>query len=117
MLKLLKKRYSWSSKKQYLHDVMVIITLYFFTNCKQMKFSIKDFFSKCEQIRRKLYIWSHLLKKSLMENCIFCAVTRAAMNNNVINKFNETHFCSVLQYTRNCVVKVFKMILLLYFAS
>ena len=39
-----------------------------------MKFSIKDFFSKCEQIRRKLRICSHLLKKSLMENFIFCAV-------------------------------------------
>ena len=41
---------------------------------QKMKFSIKDFFSKCEQIRRKLRIWSHLLKKSLMENFIFCAV-------------------------------------------
>ena len=39
-----------------------------------MKFPIKDFFSKCEQIRRKLRICSHLLKKSLMENFIFCAV-------------------------------------------
>ena len=28
-----------------------------------MKFSIKDFFSKCDKIRRKLLIWSHLLKK------------------------------------------------------
>ena len=33
-----------------------------------MKFTIKDFFSKWDQIR------SHLLKKSLMENFIFCAV-------------------------------------------
>ena len=41
---------------------------------KKMKFSIKDFFSKCAQIRRKLWIWSHLLK-SLMENFIFYAVT------------------------------------------
>ena len=40
-----------------------------------MKFSIKDFFSKCDQIRGKLRIWSHLLKKSFMENFIFCAVT------------------------------------------
>ena len=39
-----------------------------------MKFSIKDFFSKCDQIRSFLRIWSHLLKKSLMENFIFCAV-------------------------------------------
>ena len=35
-----------------------------------MKFSIKDFFSKCDQIRSFLQIWSHLLKKSLMENFI-----------------------------------------------
>ena len=41
---------------------------------QKMKFSIKDFFSKCDQIRRKLRIWSHLLKKSLMQNFIFCAV-------------------------------------------
>ena len=39
-----------------------------------MKFSIKDFFSKCDQIRRKLRNGSHLLKKSFMENFIFCAV-------------------------------------------
>ena len=41
---------------------------------QKMKFSIKDFFSKCDQIRRKLRIWSHLLKKFLMENFNFCAV-------------------------------------------
>ena len=38
-----------------------------------MKFSIKDFFSKCDQIRKNLRIFSHLLKKSLMENFIFNA--------------------------------------------
>ena len=32
-----------------------------------------DFFSKYDQIRRKLWIWSQLLKKCLMENFIFCA--------------------------------------------
>ena len=47
----------------------------FSTNTAQkMKFSSKDFFSKCDQIRRKLQIWSHVLKKSLTENFIFCAV-------------------------------------------
>ena len=39
-----------------------------------MKFIIKDFFSKCDQIHSFLPIWSHLLKKSLIENFIFCAV-------------------------------------------
>ena len=32
---------------------------------------IRIFFGKCDQIRRKFRIWSHLLKKSLMENFIF----------------------------------------------
>ena len=36
-----------------------------------MKSSIKDFLSKCDQIRSFLRIWSHLLKKALMENFIF----------------------------------------------
>ena len=46
----------------------------FFCNytTQKMNLSIKDFFSKYDQICRKLQIWSHLLKKSLMENFIFC---------------------------------------------
>ena len=43
-------------------------------SAQKVKFSIKDFFNKCDQIRSFLRIWSHLLKKSLMENFIFCAV-------------------------------------------
>ena len=41
---------------------------------QKMKFYNRDFLSKCDQILRKLRIWSHLLKKSLVENFIFCAV-------------------------------------------
>ena len=40
---------------------------------QKIKFSIKDFFSKCDQIRKKLRIWSHLLKKSLMELQFLCS--------------------------------------------
>ena len=39
-----------------------------------MTFSIKDFFTKCDQIRSFLRIWSHLQLKFLMENFILCAV-------------------------------------------
>ena len=39
-----------------------------------MMFSIKDFFSKCDQICSLMRIWSHLLKKLLMKNFIFRAV-------------------------------------------
>ena len=45
-----------------------------------MKFSTKDFFSKCDQIRNFLRIWPHLLKKSLMENFIFCAAPFGYIN-------------------------------------
>ena len=41
---------------------------------QNIKFSIKDFFSKCDQILNFLRILSHLLKKSLTKNFIFCAV-------------------------------------------
>ena len=44
---------------------MVIFT------AQKMNFSIKDYFSKCEQIGSFLQIWSHLLKKSLTEKAIF----------------------------------------------
>ena len=47
---------------------------------EKMKFSIKDFFSKCDQVLRNLRIWSHLLKKSLMENLIFCTVSSTKLN-------------------------------------
>ena len=37
----------------------------------KIKFSIKDFRSKCEQIHRKLRIWSHLLKKPYWKTSFF----------------------------------------------
>ena len=44
------------------------------SSAQKVKFSIKNFFGKCDQICRFLRIWSHLLKKSLIENFIFCTV-------------------------------------------
>ena len=41
------------------------------STAQKMKFSTKNFFSKCDQIRSYLWIWPHLLNKSLMENFIF----------------------------------------------
>ena len=54
-----------------------------------MKFSIEDFFSKCDQIRRFLRIWSHLLKKSLMENFIFWAVLYKHKKQDIVTMFTE----------------------------
>ena len=46
---------------------------------------MKDFFSKCDKIRKKLQIWSHLLKKSLIKNFTFFAV-----HVQVISSFHAT---------------------------
>ena len=54
-------------------DLFVILTILHWT-VQTTKVSIKYFSSKCDQIRRKLRIWSRLLKKFLMENFIFCVV-------------------------------------------
>ena len=51
------------------------LIVFWWDTAQKMKFSITDFSSKCDQIRRKLRIWSHLLKKSIMENFPFCAVS------------------------------------------
>ena len=58
-----------SSKfKQYFEGVDLNLSSCPVITAQKMKFSIKDFSRKCDQIRRKLRIWSHLLEKSLMEN-------------------------------------------------
>ena len=44
-----------------------------------MKFSLKDIFNKCDQIRSFLRIWSRLLKKSLMGNFIFLCSEKSSI--------------------------------------
>ena len=50
------------------------------TTTKQKMFFNTDFFSKCDQIHRKLRTWSHLLMKSLKENYIFLCSERFPSN-------------------------------------
>ena len=62
--------------KNVLIDSRGLVNIYLFVQfcgctAQKLKFSIKDFFSKCDQTRSFLRIWSYLLKKSLMENFIF----------------------------------------------
>ena len=54
----------------------ILHTLNSRSNAQKMKFSIKDFFNKCDQMRSFLRIWSHLLKKSSMKNFFFWAERR-----------------------------------------
>ena len=56
---------------------------------QKINFSTKDFFSKCDQIRSFLRIWSHLLKKSLLENFIFCAVNSTLFVKKTIFNFYD----------------------------
>ena len=66
------------------------------SSTKKMKFSIKDFFSKCEQIRVTFTLTftltevcpSHLVQKYLTQNLIFCEVSN----------LSKTHFCGKNNY-------------------
>ena len=63
----------------------------------KMKFSIKDFLSKCDQIRSFLRIWSYLLEKSLMENFIFlCSTSLYLIDFQSVNRTSSSiciNFC------------------------
>ena len=67
-------RIDFGRKKSNLEKFRFLQQTLFLITAQKMKFSIKDLFSKCDQILSFQRIWSHLLKKSLMENFIFCAV-------------------------------------------
>ena len=68
------------------------------------------FFSKCDQIRKKLRIGSHLLKQSLLDNFILCAVKLRTLiwyfscrhtwtaNRNWKIKLILTHFMSLVSF-------------------
>ena len=59
------KNHESSSKEQNAYDC---------STAQKIKLSVSNFFRKCDEIRSFLRIWSHLLKKSLMKNFIFCTV-------------------------------------------
>ena len=69
-----------------------------------MKLSIKYFFSKCNHIRSFLRIWSHLLKKILIENLIFCAARQPINCYEIF--FRYSTFCQVLgrRRKRNAII-------------
>ena len=71
-------RYESISDRKGNHNVLiselVLLDSNFSNTAQKMNFSIRDFFSQCDQIPRKLRIWSHLPKKSLMENFTFCTM-------------------------------------------
>ena len=72
---------------------------------QKMKFSIKGFFSKSF-----LRIWSHLLKKSSIENFIFCV----EFYYYTLNSFSETscfqNFLVLLIYVTHFSITVFRLL-------
>ena len=70
---------------------------------QKIKFSINNFFSKCDQICSFLRIWSHLLKKSLMGNFIFCEVGGILSVTNQTNSNHKTHLLSKNRGEHQCL--------------
>ena len=56
---------------------------------QKMTFSVKDFFSKCEQIWSFLRICLHLLMKFFTEDTIFCAVGIYELALTILNKWKK----------------------------
>ena len=94
---------------------------------KKIKFSIKDLFSKCNQSCISQRIWSHLLRKSLMENFILlfskssssiivlllitklCALCQFSLNVfGILIPFRNNFLVSTSDFTKNFNVKIFK---------
>ena len=74
---------------------------------------VKDFFSKYDQIRSFLQITPYLLKKSLMENFIFCAVISGDWGELGISNLAWMSLVksqSVLQNTRFTTFTVFELL-------
>ena len=63
-----------------------------------MKVFIKDVLSKCNQIRSFLWIWSHLLKNSLMRNFNFCAAALESSNISTEFRSNVPIYFYTFQY-------------------
>ena len=60
-----------NSTYSFLNKIIIYLAIVI---AQKMKFPIKDFFSKYDEILSFLQIWSHLQKKSLMESYDFCVV-------------------------------------------
>ena len=77
-----------------------------FDTAQKMKFSIKDFFNKCDQICRKLRLWLNLQRKSLKENFIFLCSARSAGTLTMVFSLQSIYKVSVLcLYTENTYKK------------
>ena len=63
---------------------------------QKMKFPIKDFFSRCDQIHMKMQILSQLMKKSLMKTFIFLQCSWSQTTKLPLLSLSLTTFCMVV---------------------
>ena len=71
----------------------MVFCLFTCTNqCWKIKSSVKNFFSKCEQIRIKLRVYSHLLNKSLTSLLCRNQSLAPAVNNSIFRLAGASHF-------------------------
>ena len=118
-----KKRVNWISAPPKHVRIMVKVNhkqksmKFWGITAPKMKFSIKDFFSKCDQISTFLRIWSHLPQKSLMENSIFveCISYETSMMECLIGSWRRSYNCSKLVKLVSCVLKTLHKIWILFF--
>ena len=81
---------------KYLWKKICLLKLY--VTAQKMKFSVKDFFSNVTKSAVSLRIWTHLLKKSLVESFNFCTVLQYHFNNLNLNLFTEFNFYESLYW-------------------
>ena len=64
-----------TSVNSYMQNILTCVSIYWKKrHCTKIEIFHYGFFSQCDQVRRSLRIWLHLLNKYLMENFIFCSV-------------------------------------------
>ena len=76
---------------------------------QKMKFFVKDFFSECDQIRRKLQIWSHLLKKSFMVNFIFLCIDSMSRSSHLNYQYGAIYVILINNQIIQIINKVLSM--------
>ena len=82
--------------------VFVRVKSFFWKNKKFKNGLITSIYNTtCDQIRRKLQIWSYLLKKSLIENFIFYAVCHLKNDRNAAKLCRGSFFIKLTKTCRN----------------
>ena len=109
---------NWGDPELHEPNVNLLHMIIIWYTTEKTKSFIKDFFSKCDQIRSKLRIWSHLLKKSLIGSFIFCAVivfNSSKLKVQSCKLYDNKYMIALTQITNNeifafIVVLVFKLL-------